>query len=241
MKKLSEFEGHENLEIVAKSNNFNKWMYEEILPHLKGDILEVGSGQGLFSKWIIRDFPQSRITLSEISPSYLHRLETELKGNNVTVCKLDLNEKKDFENIGYEKFDSIFALNVLEHIKNDEFAFEQLYHMLRPNGNLVILVPCHKFLYNVIDKSIGHYRRYTKKELGTKILNAGFRIEKIFGFNTLGIIGWYFNGNVNKNPKLNPKATELFDKIVPIEKHVEKIFGKKIGLSVVAFAKKTSR
>ena len=235
---MSEFEGHENLEIVAKSNNFNKWMYEEILPALKGDILEVGSGQGLFSKWIIRDFPESLITLSEISSSYLKKLHSEFDTKNVSICKLDLNNKEDFEKIGYEKFNSIFALNVLEHIKNDEFALEQLFKMLKPNGNLVILVPCHKFLYNVIDKSIGHWRRYTKNELKTKLDNANFKIEKIFAFNTLGILGWYFNGNIGKNPKLNPKATELFDKIVPIEKHLEQAFGKKIGLSIIAFVKK---
>ena len=133
---MSEFEGHDNLEIVSKSNNFNKWMYEEIFPGLKGDILEVGSGQGLFSKWIIRDFPKSKITLSEISPSYLKKLKSEFDLNNVSICTLDLNKKKDFEEIGYEKFDSIFALNVLEHIENDEFAFKQLFKMLKPNGNL---------------------------------------------------------------------------------------------------------
>jgi SAM-dependent methyltransferase len=235
---LSEFEGHDNLEIVSKSNNFNKWMYEEIFPGLKGDILEVGSGQGLFSKWIIRDFPKSKITLSEISPSYLKKLKSEFDLNNVSICKLDLNKKKDFEEIGYEKFDSIFALNVLEHIENDEFAFKQLFKMLKPNGNLIILVPCHKFLYNVIDKSIGHWRRYTKNELKVKLDNASFKTEKIFGFNALGIIGWYLNGNIGKNPNLNPKATKLFDKMVPILKYLEYGLGKKIGLSVISFSKK---
>jgi len=235
---LFEFEGHENLEIVAKSNNFNKWIYEEILPGLKGDILEVGSGQGLFSKWIIRDFPKSKITLSEISSSYLKKLQSEFDTKNVSIRKLDLNNKEDFEKIGSGKFDSIFALNVLEHVKNDEFALEQLYKMLKKNGILIILVPCHKFLYNVIDKSIGHWRRYTKKELETKLKKANFTLEKMFSFNVLGIIGWYINGNICKNPQINPNAIKVFDKLIPIEKHLEKALGKRIGLSIIAFSKK---
>ena len=44
---MSEYIGHENLSTMAKSYNFNEWMYKEIFPALKGDILEVGSGLGV--------------------------------------------------------------------------------------------------------------------------------------------------------------------------------------------------
>lgn len=235
---MSEYEGHENLEIISKSQNFNRWMYEEIVSGLKGNILEAGSGQGLFSKWVIQDFPRSEITLSEISQSYLKKLKGKFTAKNIMICELNLNNKEDFEKIGYEKFDSIFALNVLEHVKNDEFALEQLYRMLKKDGTLIVLVPCHKFLYNVIDESLGHWRRYTKKELESKLVNRGFKIEKIFSFNTIGMFGWYINGNICKNPKLSQNATKLFDKIIPIEKFLERLFGKSVGLSIIAFSKK---
>ena len=235
---MSEFEGHENLETVSNSENFNNWMYEEIFPGLKGDILEIGSGQGAYSKRVIRDFPESKITLTEISTSYLENLKRDFSSNNVNVAKLDLNNKKDFENIGYEKFDSIFGLNVLEHVEDDIFALNQLFKMLKNDGNLIILVPCYKFLFNVIDENVGHWRRYTKKELESKLQKTNFDLQKIFSFNFLGIIGWYINGNICKNPQINPKATKVFDKIIPIEKHLEKIFGKKIGLSIITISKK---
>ena len=128
---MSEYVGHEILETVSNSENFNNWMYEEIFPGLKGDILEIGSGQGAYSKRIIKDFPESSITLTEIAPSYLKNLEKEFSSKNVNISKLDLNCKTDFENIGYEKFDSIFGLNVLEHVKDDEFALNQLHKMLK--------------------------------------------------------------------------------------------------------------
>lgn len=61
------------------------------------------------------------------------------------------------------------AINVLEHVENDELALTQMCNMLKDKGTLVILVPCHKFLYNVIDKNLGHFRRYDKNDLGTEI------------------------------------------------------------------------
>jgi len=234
---LSEYVGQQNLENISKSQNFTNWMYHEIFPGLKGNILEIGSGLGTYSKRIIEDFPESEITLTEISPTFLKNLKGEFQGKNVDVCKLDLNNKDDFEKIGYKKFDSIFGLNVLEHIKNDEFALEQLHQMLKKNGRLIILVPCYKFLYNVVDENVGHWRRYTKKELKSKLVNSNFKVEKIFSFNTLGILGWYVNGNICKKPQVNPNATKIFDKIIPIEKHLEKIFGKRIGLSIISYSK----
>ena len=94
-------------------------------------------------------------------------------------------------------------MNVLEHIENDVFALRQLYKMLKKDGMLIILVPCHKFLYNIIDTQVGHFRRYTKKDLESKIRNTQFTIDSIFYFNLLGIIGWYMNGSLAKNPKID--------------------------------------
>jgi 2-polyprenyl-3-methyl-5-hydroxy-6-metoxy-1,4-benzoquinol methylase len=168
------YSGHENLEIVSQNNPFNNWMYDEILPGLKGDILEVGSGIGTFSEKIIRDFPLSHITLTDISLAYVKRLEKRFSksnnnndddDNNISICKLDLNCKEDYDKIGYERFDSIIAINVLEHVENDIYALQQLHKLLKNGGMLIILVPCHKFLYNIIDKKIGHLRRYSKKDL----------------------------------------------------------------------------
>lgn len=213
-------------------------MYEEIFHYLHGDILEVGSGLGIFSEKIINDFPQSSIHLTEISQTYISNLKKKFSNKNVTVSKLDLNSSEDYTKIGYGKFDSIFALNVFEHVERDEFALKQMYDMLKDGGNLIILVPCHKFLYNVIDKKVGHFRRYTKKELESKIKNTDFKIIKIRYFNMLGILGWYLNGNILKNEIISDSATKIFEKIIPIEKHLEKILHNPTGLSLICYLKK---
>ena len=110
--------------------------------------------------------------------------------------------------------------------------------MLKKNGTLIILVPANKFLYNVIDKSIGHWRRYTKNELKNKLIVNNFKIEKIFSFNILGIFGWFLNGNVFKKSEINKNASSIFDKLIPIMKVIEKYSGRPFGLSVICYCKK---
>jgi 2-polyprenyl-3-methyl-5-hydroxy-6-metoxy-1,4-benzoquinol methylase len=215
-------------------------MYREMLPALRGDILEIGSGLGTFSEKIIRDMStHCHITLTEISSSYLEQLQNRFSShNNVSIYKLDLNNKADYDKVGHEKFDTIVAMNVLEHVKNDEFTLEQLCRLLKKHGMLVVLVPCHKFLYNVIDRNVGHFRRYTKKELEHKIRKAQFSIERMFYFNMFGIIGWYLNGNLAKKTQINSAALKIFDRLVPLSQHIEKLTGKKVGLSIICYLKK---
>src|SRR5919198_3629845 len=182
-----EYSGHNNLEFCAQSHCFTNWLYNEVSAGLKGDVLEIGSGIGTFSEKIIRDKPlTSHVMLTDIAPSYIEALTKKFSSNNnnnnnnVSVSRLDLNRNEDYEKIGYGKFDSILGLNVLEHVENDEFALQQLYRMLKDEGTMVLLVPCHKFLYNVLDKKAGHFRRYTKKELEYKVSKTRFIIQRIF-------------------------------------------------------------
>lgn len=233
------YTGHENLELMSDSHRFNDWMYEEISSSLCGDILEIGSGIGTFSEKLTRDFPNSNLTFTDMSSMYVELLKKKFSSNgSVVVYRLDLNERIDYERIGYKKFDSILAVNVLEHVENDEFAFSQLYDMLKEKGTLVVLVPCHKFLYNIIDQNIGHFRRYTKKELEYKVRKTGFVIDKTFYFNTVGMIGWYLNGNLFKKPKVSGTGVKILDTVVPVLKYTERIFGKRIGLSIICTVKK---
>ncbi len=235
------YSGHENLEAISHSHRFNKWMYEEIRPEINvnGNILEVGSGIGTFSKMLVNDFPNSHLTLTDVSYEYIVELGKEFQNNkNVTTAKLDLNNQDDYERIGYGQFDSIMAVNVLEHVENDEFALTQLYNMLKDKGTLVILVPSHKVLYNDIDKNIGHFRRYAKKDLKNKIVKSGFDLDRMFCFNALGIIGWFLNGKVFKKSQVNGNGLKVLDTLVPVMKQAERVAGKRVGLSIICYLRK---
>ena len=232
-------DGNIHMHIKDKAMNFTAWMYEQIKPYLKGDILEIGSGIGTYSKEVIRDFKESDIILSEIDSSYINILQERFKKNqNVNVKYLDLNNKEHFDKIE-KKFDSVFALNVLEHVEDDHFALNLIYSILKDKGRLILLVPAHKFLYTCHDEAVGHYRRYTKKELSQKGLRTGFKITKTFYFNFVSIFGWYINGKLLKKKTYSEGTMGLFDKLVPFFRIFEKYFlFKKAGISLIAILEK---
>jgi ubiquinone/menaquinone biosynthesis C-methylase UbiE len=235
--------GHANLEIISENSRFNDWMYGHIRAGLKGkmgNILEVGSGLGTISEKIIRDMgPSAHITLTDVSATYVQSLKIKYSSfKNVSVSRMDLNIREEYSRIGYETYDSIVAINVLEHIKDDLLALHEIYKMLTKGGTLIILVPCHKFLYNVIDKNIGHYRRYTKKGLYDKIKETSFTTVYMHYFNMTGVVGWYLNGNVLKNGGISPIASRWFDRLVPVLDYLDRITFNRIGLSLICHLKK---
>ena len=78
----------------------------------------------------------------------------------------------------------MIALDVIEHIKDDEEALKEIYRVLKPQGMAIIAVPAFMFLWGVTDVISHHYRRYTLSELRKKIENRRFSIIRSSYFNT---------------------------------------------------------
>src|SRR5690606_677050 len=98
------------------------------------------------------------------SPEYCRILKTQFGSfeNCRGVVQLDLVHK-DFEREYAEllaSFDTVFALNVIEHIKDESLAIKNCRSLLKEGGNLIILVPSYQIIYNKFDKDLGHHRRY---------------------------------------------------------------------------------
>jgi hypothetical protein len=85
-----------------------------------------------------------------------------------------------------ELFDGVYTSNVLEHIEDDVSSLKKIRSVMKPQSNLVIYVPAFQCLYSSWDASVGHHRRYDKKELLLKLDSAGFEVTKIFYVDTLG-------------------------------------------------------
>jgi len=230
--------GDLNLKILRKADNFSNWMFSQIKPFLKGTILELGSGIGTYSKLVIDNFPNNKIILSDIDKKYVKYLNDKFAQLNVSIFKLDITNRNDFRNLNCT-VDSIFVLNVLEHVEDDVQVLKNCYSILNHGGKLIILVPAHKFLFNCIDKTVGHYRRYTKKEMIGKVSQTKFKVKQLFYFNFLSIFGWYWNGSILKKEILNESALGLLNKLVPILSFFEKyILRKKLGMSLVVVLEK---
>ena len=85
-----------------------------------------------------------------------------------------------------ELFDGVYTSNVLEHIEDDVGSLKKIRSVMKPQSNLVVYVPAFKCLYSSWDASVGHHRRYDKKEILFKLDAAGFEVAKIFYVDSLG-------------------------------------------------------
>lgn len=231
-------EGLETLKAISAANSFNEWMYDRIRPHCSGKILEIGSGIGNISEYFVRD--KSNITLSDLRENYLDFLRKNFQNKNAKIINLDIvgPSFEDYLANLNEPYDTVFALNVIEHIERDDIAIKNIYRMLKPGGKVVILVPAYQSLYNTFDKALEHYRRYTAQTMSSVISGAGFDIEKADYFNAAGIAGWWFTGSIMKKETIPQGQMKLYNALVPIFKIVDKVLMNKVGLSTVVIGRK---
>lgn len=233
--------GFETLDVIGKANRFNHWMFSIIKPFCSGQILEIGSGIGNISAFFIAE--SANIYLSDINPEYCRFLAKKFSLTDSKIISIDLVDTDfdvKFQHL-FNSFDSIFALNVLEHIHDHDKALQNAYKLLKPTGNLVILVPAYQFLYCRFDKELGHYRRYSKKLLRKTILQNNFHVKKLFCFNLVGIAGWFLFGKLSGRKQIESGEMGLFNKLVPVFRILDKITFHKIGLSLIVIATKPNQ
>ncbi|MBS1654195.1 MAG: class I SAM-dependent methyltransferase [Bacteroidetes bacterium] len=236
---MNDHAGYETLVSISHADKFNTWMYQCIQGYAKGNILEIGSGLGNISTLFVKD--GARITLSDIDKDYLEHLRVITQGyeNVKGITEIDL-QRADFTkhySTYKEQFDTIFLLNVLEHLEDDETALENLNFILKPSGTLIILVPAYSGLFSELDKQLGHYRRYTSQTLCKKIAKRNYKIEKSFYFNLMGIPAWIY-GKIRHLHTVPGKEMKIYNWLVPFGKILDTIFFNKAGLSVIAIARK---
>jgi SAM-dependent methyltransferase len=232
--------GTDTLEVISSAIKFNRWMYETIRPYCKGEILEIGSGIGNISRFFVEE--DANITLSDFDSGYFQLLENNFGSNpnmkgihQIDFSVKDLEEKHP-ELIG--QFDTVFALNVVEHIDDHEQALKNAYKFLRTGGNVVILVPAFQFLYNGFDEQLGHYRRYTGKTLKNLLESSGFQIIHSQYYNFMGMFGWYISGSILRQQMISGGMMRLYDTMVPAWKLVDFFTQRFSGLSVIQAGQK---
>lgn len=139
----------------------------------KLEILDIGCGPGVFLKEL-KDF------------GICYGIDNSAQA--VNFCRKEsINNVKlgDAANIPYSnnRFDAVLALDMLEHIKDDNLAIKEIKRVLKDGGLAIIFVPAFNFLWGKSDELGQHYRRYTLKDLKFKAKDSGFYIIKASYFN----------------------------------------------------------
>lgn len=134
-------------------------------------VLEVGCSSGYMLGDLSRALPSDALLIgSDFVPGPLHALADRkpsqpLMRFDVTRCPLP-----------DASIDVVVALNVLEHIEDDERAAREIARILRPGGAAVIELPAGPRLFDVYDKALMHFRRYTQASACELFERAGMMI-----------------------------------------------------------------
>ncbi len=226
--------------ILEGADAYHRWIFDKLRPYLGKDILEVGCGIGNLTGLLLS---QARVIVTDVNRSYLQRVENKYRGypNLKGILLWDIEESlTKFFDIPIDiPIDTILCSNVLEHINMDEAALENFFHLLPEGGRLIVLVPAVKMLYNVLDRELGHFRRYNRAEMVQKFARSGFRVCSSKYFNFFGIFGWFVNGTLLRRRFLQPRQIKAFNAMVPFFVWMEKVMPTLVGQSLIVIGEKS--
>jgi ubiquinone/menaquinone biosynthesis C-methylase UbiE len=215
------------------ATRYNRWIFSQLQPHVKGRTLEVGCGSGNFTALIAQHC--SELLAVDLDEGYVRQTRSRLKSySHVNVITADATTMESTQLLN-RPFDTIIMLDVLEHIEDDVAVLQKLGQMLAPGGTLIVKVPAIASLYNSLDKAVGHHRRYTAKTLRAALDKAAYTQMTLSYFNLVGILGWWLNG---AKGRVTPPGEQVgwFDRCVPLFQSVEDRLGCPVGLSLFAVA-----
>jgi len=225
------------LPYMTKTNNYNNWIFEQYKGYIGKRIVDIGSGYGTFL-----DYIKDRDLVFSVDPSkesYDQLKQDYASFHNIVLIHEDFNNGAVLDRLRDEKIDTFICLNVLEHIEDDELTLKNIHKCLVKGGRLILYVPALSMIYGTLDISLGHFRRYNKKELESKINALGFKIIKSRYVNFLGAFSWFLYSKVLKKSMPAEKRILFYDKyLVPVVSFIEGVISLPFGQSLMIICEK---
>jgi ubiquinone/menaquinone biosynthesis C-methylase UbiE len=135
-------------------------------------IIDIGCSSGSMLRALRESFPMATLVGADYINGPLLGLAESLSG--IPFLQFNLVSCPLFS----DSVDGVVLLNVLEHIQDDFAAIQQAFRITKPGGVVVIEVPAGPHLYDVYDKQLMHFRRYTVNSLCQKLERAGFQVKE---------------------------------------------------------------
>lgn len=216
----------------ANQVRYRAYQRELIEPHCGSSVLEVGAGLGEFAaqlrgldRHVVTDVDADAV--AAMATRFADRPEVEARRFDLAEGPIDLGDPVS----------SVIAINVLEHIEDDQAALRALASVVEPGGRIVLWVPGYQQLYGEFDRAVGHFRRYTPSTLTAAIEGAGLRAEHVKPVNFLGGIAWWLTVRRGGVGAPNPRLVRIYDRfVVPVTRSVERRFTPPFGQSVLGVA-----
>ena len=203
-------------------------------------VLDFGCGSGIFAEELAeKGYDSYGVDISKEAISF---------GKSQGIKNLEVFDSHTL-NFPDNTFDAVVILDVLEHLEDEAWALKEMERVLKPGGNVVVMVPAFMFLWGVQDEASHHYRRYTKTNLLKKIRNSSdFTVLRASYFNTflflpiafVRIFSRFFGTTKRKSDfDLNNKLiNRIFFALFNTERKLLKHTNFPFGVSILAVLKK---
>ena len=129
--------------------------YHLAIPYIKGDLLEIGCGEG---RGIDLIYPHcDRYTAIDKIGSVIEKLQQRYPA--VTFYQMNI---PPLGTLGDNSFDSVISFQVIEHIEDDLSYLQEIKRVLKPGGIALLTTPNFKF---TLTRNPWHQREYLSHEL----------------------------------------------------------------------------
>ena len=147
---------------------------KHVVLNAHSELLDVGAGDLFFSE---RIHGATSVKIDAVDSAF-----DEEGTRNQAIQKI-----KHLSTVLHKRYDAICALDVLEHVSNDQEFFDLILGMMKPGATFIMTVPAFNSLFSSHDRSLRHFRRYNLSRLKelTRDENEYPIKEAFYFFNTL--------------------------------------------------------
>ncbi len=195
-------------------------------------VLVVGCGNGIFVALLASRGALVKAIDIDAKPIQLTKDAALKAGLQIETENTSLEDY-----VSLHPYDFVVATDVIEHIKDDHAAIQHLQRHCEVNGRFILTVPAMSFLFGYHDELLGHYRRYSKKNL--RVLLAShmkFELIRYFGFFLVPVA--LLTSRILRMPYPNVAEgkswiARVVDRVVALILEVEKKLSPPLGTSLL--------
>lgn len=139
-------------------------------------LLDIGSGQGDFSRDVKQLFPSVSLLGLELSQSGVDISQRKVAG--AEFMQRDLMQPHEAPAQYRHWATHAVCAEMLEHVPEPEKVLRNIRQYLAPQARLVVTVPGGPM--SAFDKHIGHYKHYRAGELRALLERSGFQVRSVW-------------------------------------------------------------
>ena len=230
----SDYPARDILEHLASSEKTARRIVARFAKYLGSPVLEVGGGLGQISNELVN----AGLSVSVLEPDQALFEDLSKRFTDFSPIEVMRGTVGTFKET--TRYGSAIYINVLEHIADDVDELRRVSKFLVPDGTVVIFSPALPSLYGTMDGLSGHFRRYTKKELISKLQSSGFQLVHVEYFDPVGVLPYFLAYRVLKIRTIGGGGMFLYDNIIlPISTVLERLTrGRLIGKNLLIVGQK---